>query len=1477
MNMGRNGLLIILTLIAFASVQAADYATVEIPVGVKSASNVITVKWVGGATRNPLVIPPPDSGKIYFSRYPGGSKIANYPDSVKVPYYDTASKTTINNVYYPGTPPKRGISFRAMDQKNMGVGVYYCIVGWKFATGTYVSNEFQVVIESPDPVKWIGPSGTIQELTPTFSWNANPGVPYYHIILSDDVIKIDSSDGGKVNLQGLSIIWQAITPNNRMVYGAPDPSGTITADPPPLSPGKQYTWIVLNNYGNHAAYSSARIGSPGEFKMAGLPLSAPVGVYPKNVKLSSVNYKKIQFKWTNLDTNANTYQLYLYIGSTYEGLNAQLVVYQTEVMANANTKKTDTMGVELEAASILTTNKYMWRAIAVDDKGAGTAGDTISFEYVVPECSLEVYTKELVRAGNDVATSNVGLVEIKLEVLDGSLEAPLLYYTDLDGKLARKRPTGSFRLTTKKDGYETQTRTINIKEGEIRKDTFYLVRPEATIYGKINDASGKGINLATITAVSDQGDTAKANSDALGNFVVNCYPADWRVSAEKTGYKPVLPRKVTVLSGEHYAYGAIILEQNPNTLSGIVKNASGATLLGAKVRLYQDGALIEEIPSTPQSGTFAFSIPSGTYTITCEKTGFTSYSAQIDVMSSKSVTISMSPGAALVTGYVWGKTWVDSVSVYAPITNASLKFVNVNRADSFSVITDNTYGDYKISLPGGQSYIVYSTANGFTTRTAPCTLATQMKTTQVFMDTLQGRGMIHGIAMLSTDRSLKAGVTINLMSTSTGELIATSKSASNGYYEIKNLVDGKYEIVAGCEGYVLDSIIGSKTIEIIGGKSTPYRCDILMIPGSKLIKWSVLNDTLFTGTVKLQSPLVKSIVIQDSLSNAGPGVYVMGCDAKQSHIIDLSYHRFSVPEDATVFIDTIQMDLLHSAKDTLVPVEGKVSVSLTAMSLLDSVYLYYKDPIWTNYLVEKVLRRDSAYTISIQPPKDGKSMQYYFKAWRGLNVYGYDKELYTSYVSPDLGSLSKFEVIPSTDDTLVYPSGYSISFSVKGYYSSAFIPGDIKEPKSIEWKFLDAQGCALSETNGVKATVTTGSKKSNGVVLLSISIDTTITRMVPGAKNSIVIPFNVSGSGLKKIIVKRTDAGNPNPVKNSNSDKAEFSASGLDDNGNELSITPEWSISPASAGTIGSSGVFKPSTHYVGYVHIYAQSSGVAGEYVADGSIQAGLNVRYMILCKSTPDTAATSEGCRIVFPAGIVKDGDVGLLDFSLKVLKNKIRRSTGLYKTVDTVAYEIKEMENVAFNLTTDSVKIVMDIPENYKNGKRELAIGRWNEDSLCWNLLTNSVISSDKNSVLAALSHFSAYSLMVKAGTSMYLEINPNPFSPYVRPKQPQIPYSGTCISFQAESQERNLHKVNVKIYNVTGDLVWAISIPNANTNPYQVWWDGKTLDKEKMIFNPSNVIAENGDKMCRNGRYFVVVSTVDATGKEKRMMKQIVLLK
>jgi hypothetical protein len=143
-----------------------------------------------------------------------------------------------------------------------------------------------MAIETPTPVKTIGPTDTISELSPTFQWQANPGVPYYDLILSDEALNIDTANG-KVNLQGLSISWQAITPNTQIVYGTPDPSGMLTATPPPLSPGKQYFWVVLNTYKNSPLYSSSKVGLPTSFTVKGIPLAKPKNISPKSVVLTS--------------------------------------------------------------------------------------------------------------------------------------------------------------------------------------------------------------------------------------------------------------------------------------------------------------------------------------------------------------------------------------------------------------------------------------------------------------------------------------------------------------------------------------------------------------------------------------------------------------------------------------------------------------------------------------------------------------------------------------------------------------------------------------------------------------------------------------------------------------------------------------------------------------------------------------------------------------------------------------------------------------------------------------------------------------------------------------------------------------------------------------------------------------------------------------------------------------------------------------
>lgn len=1470
------GILIIISVLITFAQQTTDYVIVEAPIGVMSSDTLIWVKWTG-TSRSGLLSP--DSGTIYFSKSPGGGKIANYKDSINFIEADS-----LNNKYFPPSYtsnfPCRGVAFKAKNQEKMGSGVFYSVVAYKGKTDTLVSNEFQIIIESPNAVKIISPTATTSSLTPTFQWMPNSGVPYYHIILSDDKIDIKSEeDGDKIDIQGLSIVWQAITPNTQIVYGAPDPSGTITADPPPLSPGQQYSWFVLNNYGNHLAFSSQRFDIPGSFTISGTSLKKPVCIYPKSDSLSSDKDSIIRFKWTNLDVKSNTYKLYVYSTQSYEELKAQVIVWQTEVMAvNAS----ETMSVDVNAKSIFATNNYSWRIIATDEKGAGTSSDTVGFRYEVPTGKLVIKTMKKISSddGSGVKTtnSNVGLVKIQVEVLDGPMEAPLFFYTDLDGYVSRDRPTGTYRITAIKNEFENQVQTVVVSRNITTNVTFILTRPEATIYGKVVDESRKGINLAFITGVSDIGDSLSTQTDALGNFVFKCYGADWSIAAQKTGYKSVLPEKVTVNSGENFKFDTILMYKNPITLSGTVKNTSGIPLLGVKVRLLNDGALIEEIPATSQNGTFSFSIQPGSYTITATKTGFTSYQGKFDVVNSKSINITLQPGASLVSGYVYGKKWVGEREIIAPVTNATVKFINISSLDTFTCITDATYGDYKVSLQGNQKFTIVSTANGYAFKDVPCTVSTQLKTTQTYNDTIQSFGLVTGTVYCSSP----SNVIISLKKVFSTDNPITGKTLTNGSFEVRNIVDGKYTINVGKDGFVLDSIAGSDTIVVSGGRSNPSQTAIYLKPGTKTIKWNISPEN-FTGTIKLQLPLQKTINSTDSLKGAGTGIYVINVDAKNDSFIDLSYHQFSVKDDDLIYTDNVKMNVMHSKIDTLFPDNGKVILLLRAEEKLDSAAVFYKDASGSNYRKNTIIQQDSIFKFNIEPPRDGSTMLYYFKAWRKTDVFGYDKENYRVYVAPDSSRLTRIEIEPYNEDTLVLPSSYPLQFTLKGYYSSAFIPFTKLNGQAVSWRITDPQGCTIDRTNGLDVTVTTGKNRAFAIpVTLTATIDTTKIKVT--GNNSVSVVFRISGSKIANLNVKRIDAGNPNPVKASGIDKVEFSATGTDQAGALIDIVPKWSILPENAGVISSDGIFLPDKNFCGSVRIFAEAVGIRDEYCIDGSERPGVKVQYMITHKNTADTASNENGCTVVFPSGIVSRGEIGLLSIETQILNNKIRRGTGLMKTIDSTAFLITETEGVTFEkLENDSINLVLSVPEviqkEISNGSRDAAIACWNEDSLKWDPLVNSRIADNGKTISAALTHFSVYSIVIGPSRGGYMNVTPNPFSPYVWPKtvSPEEKRFGTCISFKVETDEPPLKDVKLRIFTITGEPIWSMQIQNANQFPYQLWWDGRTLEREMVWTQPGNIICVKGNKMCRNGRYFAVLSAKDSKNKEQRFMKQIVLMR
>jgi hypothetical protein len=1016
------------------------------------------------------------------------------------------------------------------------------------------------------------------------------------------------------------------------------------------------------------------------------------------------------------------------------------------------------------------------------------------------------------------------------------------------------------------------------------RDTFYMQRPESQIYGKVVDESNIGINLATVWGVSDRNDTESAKTDGLGNFVLNCYGADWQVWCQMSGYRTTLQKKTTVAAGGSFNFGTVAMIKNPFTLSGVIENSDRQPLLGAHVRLFRDGALLDEQPATPQSGVFSFAVPAGTYTVTAEKVGFTSYADSVQVVNTMTITILMAPHATLVSGFIFGMTCIGNDSMLAPIPGASVSFVKIGATDTVMATFDPVYGNFFVSLPGSQAFRVRSSAPGFAPKFRNDTLFTGVQSNVTFNDTLRSFAMLSGTVKMSASGAAIGNAGVSLINVVTAAVGATAASSANGYFELRLIADGKYLLHAGKDGLMLDSIQGVDTLVVANGRPNAASVALTMKPGDKTIKWFAKGTPGPGGSIKVQSPIVKSIGFSDSLIKAGPGVYIVNVDATPDSVVDLAYHRFSVPDSAVVFIDTVTLDVLHRHKDTLVPVNGLVNLAIWAADSLDSAAVFFKDADAAAWQSVVMGRRALAYTFSVQPLKDGSVLQYYFKAWRGADIYGYDKETYYCFIAPDMGRLTKFEMAPWSADTLLFPAACDIAFVFRGYCGSSFIPATGLDSSAMNWALGNAPGCVLKGRNGTSVTLTTSASKLSTPGLVTLTLDTTKIHVKAGLGNSLSAPFLATGSRLKNIIVKRVDVAVAQPISTSLADKAEFTAQGVDAAGTLLTLSPQWSIVPPTAGAISSDGTFRPDSGFLGFVRVFAKSGAIAGEYTTGlPGAPAGLNVINVINGKAAPDTISNKSGVSLIFPPHAVGPGTVGMLQLSVPNTDNLVKRGMFTTRMVDSNAYDFSELTNVTFTFAPhDSIRLVMDVPTAMTgvaaSGKRKLYLAYWNPDSLLWDVLSNSIVSPDGKTVSAGLSHFSTYAIVSPPPTlSVDFSVSPNPFSPKVRPQGSQGPL-GTCIAVRAETPEVRLSSLDLRIYNLTGDMVWGVQIQNALPQTYSIWWDGTTTDRVEPWKDANNAqVLVNGKNLCRNGRYFAVLVVTDFNNKENRYMKPIILVK
>jgi hypothetical protein len=1516
--------------------------------GLKAGTETIRVEWVElPAPGSQVPKETPAEAQVYYSATPAGGDLSRYRR------LGSAAASNVLAAFGTGSAQKRYTTFVPNSQgSNMGPGAYYGIVAAVVEDDTLYSDYFNIMVESQKPPTLVSPKANIMGgglvakvdgLTPTFSWSGVPGVPYYHVILSDEAI-FQKKGSEYVMSDGISVIWQAITPNTQITYGAPDPSNTITATPPPLTPGKTYSWMVLNNYGNHMAYSSSVVEAIdlvlGSFEITGTPIDAPRVVSPaRGASFNSTGTSSITFEWTNLDERANSYLINLFssagsnelgLGGGLGNISANLLVWEATV-SRGGKGKDGTLSVVLDAAGTLTGKDYTWRVYALDSRGAGSTdvNSTSSFTYNANTGTVNLKTEEVLGG----VRSPVGFVELRTEVLSGPTQAPLAFYTGSNGEAGRPFPVGTYRFTAVKDGYYNQAVTVSVQSGGAVNQTISMSRPEAKLYGKVTAASGgSAINLARVVAVSEWGDTLSALTDGGGSFTLSCRAADWSVYVEKAGYRSTSPRRVPLRLGDNMDFGTVRLDRNPFALSGVVRNGSGEPVMGAKVRvLTSEGALVEELASTPQSGAYSFYLNSGTYVLTAEKPGFVMFSRSVSVTGARGQDITIREGATLVNGSIIGKSWVVGVNGYvsAPVASAVVRFWEEGARDTFMVVSDAVFGKFSISLPSEKTYNVRFHAAGFDSGADTAVTTDAGGATMAFTDTLYALAMIKG--NVSYNNAPLGGVSV-LVYNSDNEVVASGRTSSDGSYEVRNIPNGaNFRVGAGVSGYYSTTPMYSIT-NIENGRPTPNTVssyDFVMAVGDRSISWEIAGFG-GSGSIKVISPLNAVIPFSGgaaSREQVGPGRYVIEAVAESDPtLLQLSYHTFELGDAP----DSIYFQLRHQRVDTLGKA-GELSVEAIGQlhSTVSMIELFYRSEGSTRYRsVSRAIRPGDPYKIEFTPERDGCAGYYYFRVHLANgDIYGSGKQVFSAYVRPDAYEISRITIEPGAagEATRAVPSSYDARFAFRAFYSDQFMPVS-GQPGSVAWSVSDESGAVIKSLTDAVLTYTTPAEAQT----LTLKAKLVLPQPSPykfkgGIQDSVTIHIRVTGAARSFVAVRRN--GEEGPI--SSTQRASFSIEALDAERQAVTVSPQWSIVPAAAGSMDpGSGVFEPRPDFFGTARVIAATGGQRYDYRQEGAKFPGQTVNFVLRHReSGSDTADTRAGMRLVFPAGSVPSGESVEFNVSVPDLKNYVHRGSNEFRMADSAAFDLS---CAAFERIGGEIAVIFDIPEHLreaaKKNSQEFRVARWFVDSLKWIPVENSEIINNGAAISARLSNGSSegeglgkithakrglnrkavksavnsaaseaavrlaasarYALVTKSNKlSVSMSVSPHPFSPYISPVReygPDAP-EGTCVKVNVEAQDGSVRSIKVHIYNATGKRVWAVDKQNAPTGENRFWWNGRTSGRGNGRTSVSEEVwsddfGRNRDRpMCRNGRYFATVIVTDINGDQKRLMKPVVLMK
>jgi len=1401
-------------------------------------------------------IPPahaPDSCDLYHSPVPSGTRIETHPGKIRAAKSRTPDSTGWVYVFKPQD------SDSGKTGPQLGLGFHY-VLG--YCGDGKTTPEAPLWVATRQAPTFLSPKAQETSSSPNIAWTPVPGVPAYHLLLSDQAIDIDANKG---TVSGASIIWQAITTQTSIAYGTPDPSGNFAQVPaPPLSPGVPYNLVILDNYdGRSALASSSKAQALKLFTVQppGPALAPPKNLSPAPGKILSVPQDSVvDFKWTRAQAAtgggaANTYQLFVYSLEAQAGVDVLIPIWRTEV--------TDTTA-QLDGRRVLLTRRYVWKVFAISDAGAGTVGDTTSFQY---RNDVQTLSVKVTSAADGQPLADV---RVAIAPTDGGAD-PLPLFTANDGFAEKDMAVGGYTLTFAKDGFLAQTRTVNLGTDAPFSLAISLAPADCRITGRLADKAGSDLPNATATATGG-GRAISAQSDAQGFFLLGVSPGTYAVSVAKPDYQSRPDTLVTVAAGKDLDLGKLVLDQAQAALTGTVSNDKGAPLSGCDVTVKTTANAVVRALRSDDKGSFSAFLSPGAYVVTAARAGFASDTKAVQLTDAASLAFTLTSGASLVKGRISLLTWQTAAAPQsAPLPGASVELIDRVRGGEQRTDAD-LHGEFAFSADTGVYLVRAGKAGKGLPDSAVLRVAAQRSTYGVDLS-LPGFASVQGTLHVTPDTILDpAAVTVSLLDAATLAVAATAVPQSAPVpgetgamaYSLDGVPDGTYRLACGIRGYGPDA---EPTVIIKDGVWKTGQ-DLTLKKATKTLTFAfAAGGQPVKGSVRLITPQAAQVATGVKFGPAAGGTYTFDAAPDSADLIPLSRYAFSL---AAAGAPDTTINLAFPFAHHPVPLafsDGQVEVALQSQARLDSVQIMYGygAPADTFRVPSAQLFGPAGpRSFKFRPAPQGGRLTYWFRIKSGGLLYSNEDAARRFQADVEPSHELAFLKL-SSGDSLRLPARTKGHLYLHAYDAAGRRLDSLVDAQGeIHWEADSALSIKLDKRSKRTLTYQTSaptsgpairpaakrseSRRAAEAVWDSLRVSVTLE----GVEQSLSLPTNVVDAQANKLVLSaslgQTQAINaPAPF-------------GLFVSAFDTTLTPPvalvadpaFSLDPPEAGTVSEMRVALD-PRFIGPVRVIARQANPDGSEAATelgaerDSTTRGLNVGQSLRAGDSARFFFHDKRFELRVPDSAFADKPQA----TLRLFRRSVAKSfaSGRDYAVDGPLWEIANPLGAAF---AKKPRISIGIPP----GGRAHTLKRFYSLKLDWMALADSAVADTNSFGGAVLSadiadlDGSYYGLLGASRplTAGEVSITPNPFSPLVLASRDGNTQYGARIRVEPESDRSSEVTLTLKIYTLDSELLRTLvdhkTVPKG---PVDFYWDGKA----------------DGGRWARNGRYLLEVA-VNATG-------------